>query len=212
MRQITFAEFIAGAAISTEQLKVLRRRGQIACAFGRREAFQSLGFVALDCVATVLADRLATVFERTQAALLTRLHFDIWARVVAAAETDPAAPAFFAVAEFVDRKGRRTHVALGTRTDDPAAIKRDVDRATGLSTIHTVAVDVGGVIADVRANASAAGYDFAAPFLPPPGEKLDEILAPYAAERDRAISIAVKARRAGIKARELVEATGAAVQ
>jgi hypothetical protein len=50
MRFITFQEFLAAADWDTEKLKLLRKRGLIALAFGRRDAYATLPNVELDAV------------------------------------------------------------------------------------------------------------------------------------------------------------------
>jgi hypothetical protein len=206
MHAISFEEFLAGSALGMEQLKLLRRRDQTACAFGRREVYKSIGFVELDCVATLLANALASSFDRTFAAQLVRVHCDQWLPCVARAEAGK--PAFFTIVESFNKTGKRQHVACGTETDDPYKIAADVGHATGVPVRRTVAVNVAGILADVRANAKRAGLNWSEAFAPPEGDpRLDEIMRPYVEERDKAIDIAVKARRAGIKARALVEAS-----
>jgi hypothetical protein len=207
MRSITFDEYLAASGLDVQKLKLLRRRDQIAGAFGRRECWKGLGFIELDCVAPMLVDALASVFVKEFAAQLVRVHADQWSIAVAKADAEPEAPVFFTIVEFLNPGGKRHHVACLTTTDDPYQIVTDASKATGQPAVRSVAVNIRGVLEDVRRNARRAKIDFKAPFLPAPGPELDALLAPYVEERDKAIDIAVKARRAGIKARALVEAS-----
>jgi hypothetical protein len=219
MRPITFSEFLAAAGLTIEKIKVLRQRDQIALAFGRSDAYQSLGYVELDAVGARLAELLTEKLDRNIAAHIVRDQWGVWSRVVAQAEATKAGPSKFVdfmVVECEDPQGKRQPMTLGTMTEDLRAIRADIEKRTGLIARSYVAVEMMTTVEDVRRNAKRAGYDWSAPFLPPPGSpKLEEILKPYDENMpDRAIVVTTKAqkdeaeraRRAGIMARALIEA------
>jgi hypothetical protein len=211
MRPITFPEFLAATDLNNERIKVLRQRDQIALAFGRSEAYQSLGYIELDAVAHGLAEVLADKLDRTLAANIVRDLWGVWTRIAAQAETRPA---FLFVIEYEDKKGRRDYMVLGKHTDSVLEA-RAVVMKLGLTPKNYFIVDMPDLLATVRRLADQAGYDFKAPFLPPFGSaKLEEVLEPFK-ETDRAVVVttdkakqerAEQARRAGIMARATIEA------
>jgi hypothetical protein len=196
MRAITYEQFLAGAGLNLQRVKMLRRHDYAACAFGRREILKGLGYIELDCVAPLLVDALYSVFPMKFAAELVRVHADTWTMAVAAAEhTDD--PVFFTIVEFMTPEGQRTHTSRITDIDDPYQIVVAATKEAGMPAVRSVAVNMKGILADVRKNARKARVDLSTPFLPHPDDpRLAEILAPYVEERDKA----------GILARALVEA------
>src|SRR5215831_9895646 len=104
MRVITFAEFLTATDWDIEKLKMLRKRDLIALAFGRRDAYATLGYIELDAVGACLAEDLAESYDRKFAAQLVRVHADEWTRVVARAEASKSA-VFFMIIEFEPKGG-----------------------------------------------------------------------------------------------------------
>jgi hypothetical protein len=218
MRSISFEAFVAGAGLTMDRLNIMRQRDQLAGAFARNAAYKSIGYIELDAVGQALVDVFGTLVGKTRAARWVRIHFDTWAKAVAIAEHRPRQGAFFTIVEQQDRYGRPGHFACGTNTDDPAVIKQMADRLTGLWTFRTHAIDMRGIIADVRARARKAGFDLSDAFIHAPDDpELAKLLAPFTAVRDEAARIveeggkADKAaedrlRRAGIIARAFFEA------
>jgi hypothetical protein len=219
MRPISFPEFLAATGLTIEKIKVLRQRDHIALAFGRSDAYQSLGYIELDAVAARLAELLTAKLDRTIAAHIVRDQWGIWSRVVAQAEATKPGPGRFVdfmVLQCEDPQGKKQKVTLGTTSDDLHKIGADIRKKTGLTPRSYVAVEMMATIEDVRRNAKRAGYDFGARFLPPFGSpKLEEILKPYDESMpDRAIVVtaeaqeheAERARRAGVMGRALIEA------
>jgi hypothetical protein len=221
MRIITFSELLAVMGLDVHRLKVLRQREQIALSFGRSDAYNALNYLPLDAVAHRLADVLAEKLPRPLAAEIVRDQWGIWSRVVAVAEAAPAGmPVLFYVVEYEDQKKRRGHMTLGSTLDsrDDGNLLRlaaDIQKRTGVIARSYVAVEMGSILADVRAAASKARVDFSASFLPPLGsEQLAEVLKPYDdSAPDRAVVITPKdkaeasdaAKRAGIMGRAIVE-------
>jgi hypothetical protein len=214
VRIIKFNEFMAAAGLTSQLLKTLRRRDQLALAFGRRDVYASLNYIELDAVAVGLVDDLSASFDRTFAAQLIRTHCDVWAHVIAQSESTKG-PHFFAVVEF-ERRGQVSHLVAGASTGDPQQIMFNVSaqpQAAGYEPLRTIAVNVTHVTKRVRANARRGGFDFSNRFLPPPGDpRFSEIFEPYKEARDRAVAT-VKARNheelarsAGVMARAVVEA------
>jgi hypothetical protein len=218
MRAISYEAWRAAADVTEQGLVSLRRRDQIACAWGRNAAYLPLGYFEIDAVAMALVQVLGHLLEKTRAARLVRREFDIWAQVVANAEYSRA-PAFFTFVELLDKRGQELSIACGTTTDDPQLIKKMADKMTGAMTRRTHAINMHGVITDVRANAKRAGYLLNDPFLPPPGSnELAELLAPFKTVRDEIArltrqgvklgdaKVEEKIRRAGLLSRALAEA------
>jgi hypothetical protein len=219
MRGISYQEFMETTGYDSQRLRGFRRRGQAACAFGRGEIYESSGYIELDCVAARLADVLAEKLDRTLAAEIVRDQWGVWSRVVAVAEASRE-QVFFYVVEYENKNGKRWHMSVGSMLDSRSdvnlrAIAADLYKRAGVVAKNYVVVEMQSILADVRAAAKAAGYDFSAAFLPPHGSaELDEVLKPFGDDTpDRAIvvsnktkeDVAERARRAGTLARAVVE-------
>jgi hypothetical protein len=225
MRIISFAEWLAGAGLTNPRLKVLRQRNQVALAFGRREAYATLDYTEIDAVAALLADDLTLNFDRDVAARLVRLYCAEWAGSVSHADAS-GRPVYFSIIEYTPvgkPNGSRSHL-VGAAHDgnaDQLVLTAGLKPETrGMEPRRVIYVNMTTIIARVRGNARRAGYNFSAPFLPPPDDRLlDEILAPYTQARDEALAEYAKKqqqkspgerddrpRRAGIVARALLEA------
>jgi hypothetical protein len=190
VRILRLDEFLALAGLTKQQVKTLRRRDQLALAFGRRDAYSTLNYIELDAVAVLLVEELARSFDKTVAAQIVKLHADIWGFGVAESETSKSV--FFIVAEFVDSVGRRTHLAGCSRTADAEQIRKGFAKqpyAAGHEFARAVVVPLSRLLERVRINAKQAGIDVSGPFLPPPGDhRFKEIFAPYVKARDLAVA------------------------
>jgi hypothetical protein len=220
MRTIDYAELLAVTGLTVERLTVLRQRDQVALAFGRGDAYASLGYLALDAVAVRLVDVLSEKIERTMAAQVVRDQWGVWSRVAAVAEdAPPAIPVLFYVIEFEKRNGRRGHLTCGStldsrQDDNLRKIAADLYKRTGVTARSYVVVEMHTVLDDVRRAAERAGRDFSDRFLPPIGSPaLDEVLKPYDdAMPDRAVivgkpnKVTERAKHAGVLARATMEA------
>ncbi len=221
MRIIDFQVFMAAAGWDLQALRTLRRRGQVALAFGRSDVYASLSYIELDAVAACLADDLAQSFDRTFAAQLVRVHCDEWAASVARAETSPT-PTFFAVIEYepVGRaKGKRSHLVCSASTPDAQQIALAASltpQAASYEVVRVVIANISRIVARVRENAKRAGFDLSDPFLPPPDSpQFKAIFKSYSEIRDHAVASVMAnrkdkadlARRAGLLARATVEAS-----
>ena len=220
MRRVGFEEYKAASGISDELIKRLRKRTQLALAFGRGEAYQSLGYIELDAVATVLTTFLnARGIDRKTAAQIVRIHWPIWTRAVAMVEAGyrkkDAPPIFFAVIEFINGDGKPAHVAAaGTIAEADAIAAEALKIAKGARPIGSMAVSVTDVLFTVRQNAAKANFDWLDKFVWPLGDpRLEKICQ----DGKEALARAVRevrsqrgkedlSRRAGIMARALMEA------
>ena len=214
MRILPFDEFMKASGLTPQLVKTLRRRGQIALAWGRSDIYTSLLYFEVDVLGHELNQALASpgAFKRDFAANIVRLHFDQWGGAAAHAHVSTT-PVYFNVAEMVrpaDPKTRH-HLTGAMTTDEPIAIKRAVEaqpQARGFVVVRTMGVNMTGLIADVRAKAKAAGLDFSDPFLPPPDHPAyAEIFGPYVKARDEAIEVAKSMTPRGRE--KLAEKTGA---
>ena len=206
---------------------MLRQRDQLATAFGRNVAYASLGYTELDAVAVQLAEVLTEKLDRALVGKIVRDQWGVWTRVVAVAEAKPSEPVFLYVIEFESKKGERGIVTVGSMLDSGKEsnlreIAMDLQKRAGIVAKHFVAVEMQQLLAEVRSNAKAAGFDFSDKFLPPYGDPwLEEILKPFddPDTPDQAIPVTAKAkereaeraRRAGILSRATVEAAVPAI-
>jgi len=219
MHSLTLANVLAASGTDINNLKIQRHRGQVALAFGRSDAYASLGYVGLDAVAARLATVLTqTMQQRTLASRIVRDQWGVWCRVVAMAEAaPPAVPCLFYVIEVEHPNGRKGHVSVASCLDSRdegnlRAIAADLRERTGAVARTFVAVEMHTILDDVRRNAERAGFDLSGAFLPPFGDaRLDEVLQPYDdAMPDRAVVVFdgrenVPLRAAGVAAREAME-------
>jgi hypothetical protein len=86
--RLTLDELLTITDTSEDALKSMRRRGQIALAFGRSDAFRSLWYLPVDAVAMLLTMALAKVYGAGIAAQMVRMFGGAWLTVVAQAEAD----------------------------------------------------------------------------------------------------------------------------
>jgi hypothetical protein len=192
MRVITYKDLLAATGLNNDHLKVLRQRRQIALAWGRSDAYAPFLYFEIDVFAHALTNALASIFTRSFAASIVRVHFDVWGGLVA--RTDATGEqVYFGVVEVV-RPGKpvpRSHFTLGANTDDPRALANRVmatPQAHGYIPVRAVGANITGLLAEVRANAAKAGLDFSDPFLPAPDHPAyAELFGPYTKARDQAI-------------------------
>jgi hypothetical protein len=167
-----------------EMIKSMRRRGQLALAFGGRDASARSWFLPIDAVALLLSAALAEVYGATMAAQLVRVFGDVVLNVVAEADDNPAIDALFAVTDFVAPDGRRAHLACGAREGDAVtAIAAQVARspaAAGFVTERITMINVSHLIRTVRINAARIGVDLVAPFMPAPASaEFQHLMEPF---------------------------------
>lgn len=193
-------EILAMTDTTLPMLKALRRRNQLALAFGQRVAYESMSYLDVDAVAMLINDTLALSFDRPTAAMLTRIHFNIWGRAVALAEEKRDQPALFCIVELEDDNGVLHHLCAATRTTDQEEIARQVEmspQALGLDARRIVTVNVQRLIRFIREKGARYGIDLDRSFLPPPGSPAyEELFA--AADQELAEAIA-KARTRKVK-------------
>jgi hypothetical protein len=224
MRRLTLAELLKVTATPPEALKSLRRRDQIALAFGRREAYDSLSYIELDAVGLLLTDAIGRAYNNlTTAAQLLRIYGDVWAGVVGEAEADLRHDKSFCIVDLADADEPRplehikAHYACGANESDPDKIAKFVERYSptpGLVAVRVNCVNVSHLIRFIRKTAAKHGIDLLGAFMPPPSDpRFKEFVQPYEDLRDKAI-FEVRARKArealarevGERARRLMEA------
>jgi hypothetical protein len=203
---LTLNQMLKCSDIERYHLTNMRERNQIALAFGRHVAADSLDYLPVDCLVLTVSNTLAQSYSRKLSAQFCLVHFDILAGVLAVAESNPKKPAYFSVIDYRVR-GQRAHIACGTSTDDPELIAFELARTPLTARAHAdriTSVNVSMLRADIIKNATKHGLDLSAPWLPPlHSPELAELLQPYVERRDNAIANAVAA---GAKARKLLDA------
>src|SRR5690348_9908440 len=90
MPRLTLQQVLTLTGTSFQKFQTLRRRDQIAMAFGRRTAAASLSYIPLDCVGMLLVAALGEAYggKLTFPAQLVRVHGDVWFRAVAISEAE----------------------------------------------------------------------------------------------------------------------------
>jgi hypothetical protein len=183
MRQLSQAELLA-TALDMESLKTLRRRDQLALAFGRRHCYESLSYVELDAAAIMLADILTKTYGRDIAAQIVRVHCDKWAEAVALFEVDYSTPGVFVVADFKTRDGQDGHLTVATNTTDIEAIAKALKShpaAFGHNLHRITMVDMAPLIRFVQETGAGHDIDLTARWVPEYGSpEFAELFASYA--------------------------------
>lgn len=198
--RLTLPELLSITETSNQALKSLRRRDQIALAFGQRHAYESLSYLPLDAVGMLLTGTLAKSYGHTEAAQLVRVYGDIWAQVVAEAEADFKTDASFCVVDFErESDGKKATMAAGAREATPeriAATVANTPEAQGFVAVRINCVNISHLIRAIRISAAKHDIDLIRPFMPPPGsEEFQKLFAPYVELRDKAIAVTAKERK-----------------
>jgi hypothetical protein len=211
MRRLSQAELLTATALDKESLKTLRRRDQVALAFARRHCYESLGYVALDAAAIMLADTLTKTYGRDTAAQIVRVHCDKWAEAIALYEIDSLTDGVFAVGDFEIGNGQDGHLAVATNTKDMEVIAQALKShpaAFGHNLYRITTVDMAPLIQFVQNTGEAHDIRLYESWAPPHGSReFAELFASYADERDAAIEkiSAKRMEKVGDKARAIFE-------
>jgi hypothetical protein len=190
MRRLSQAELLTATAYDRNLLKQHRHRDQLALAFGRRHCYVSLGYVALDAAAIMLADTLAKNYSRDVAAQIVRAHCDQWATAVALYEVDYQT-GVFVVADFENSKGQDGHLTVATNTKDIEAVAhalKNSPAAFGHSLHRITTIDMAPLIRAVQKIGAGHGINLLDRWVPKHGSpEFAALFAPYADARDNAI-------------------------
>lgn len=234
--RLTLAQLLTLSDTSAEGLKGLRRRDQLALAFGQRFAYQSLTFFPIDAVGMRLAAGLGNYLGLLKAAQVVRLWSDDWLRVVAEVEHSGVLVEW-CVVELVDALGKKAtwtstarspdgtsapnfaevkgRIAQFSETSEFAKMCAAAGLGPGARPQALLCVPVKPILATIRQRAAKEGLDLSGPFMPAPGPALDVLLKPYVEARDRAVrevaSLTKRGReklaeQAGQASRQLAEA------
>jgi hypothetical protein len=213
--RLTLRQLLDISGTTDPMLKALRLRHQLSLAFGQSQAFESLSYVPLDCVALLLNATLAKSYARNFAASLTRVWWPEWTEVAAYAEADPDKPANFHVVDFTIPGGKAGHMVAGSQGDVDVVRMLSFRAPKGAQPERETKVNLIPLIRFVRDNAARHGVDLLMPFVPPAGDpRLADLIAPWREARERTVDMlkAIRrsdeegAARAGKLARSALEA------
>ncbi|MFL5239886.1 MAG: hypothetical protein ACJ8EL_20275 [Rhizomicrobium sp.] len=204
--RITLDELLTVTDISEDALKSMRRRGQIALAFSRNDAYRSLWYLPVDAVAMLLTMTLAKVYGASIAAQIVRMFGDVWLTVVAQAESDVSVDALFAVSDLIrEADGRRAHLARGARDAIPEAIAAELARSPegkGYVAERINLVNVSHIIRRIRVTAARHGIDLTSPLmLAPASEEFQELMQRYARQENGIVEARARRKREAIARR-----------
>jgi hypothetical protein len=161
-------EFLKVFGITSSNLDQLRARNQLAFAFGRDGPAAPGYYRPLDFVGYAITGRVEPISGRQMAARIVREHWDVWLDAVRLAEWGASgATGGNVVAFFVGRRRIPTeayYVTSGTFM----AIAQDIAVLPEGLPSPVAPIGIEALLAELRANASAAGIDLSAPFFPPP--------------------------------------------
>jgi hypothetical protein len=210
MRRLSQAELMKATALDRNVLKQHQHRDQVALAFARRHCYASLGYVALDAAAIMLADTLTKTYGRDVAAQIVRVHCDKWAEAIALFEVDYSTPGVFAIGDFEIGNGQDGHLTVATNTKDIEAIAKALKghpAAFGHNLHRITMVDMAPLIRFVQKTGAAHDINLLDRWAPPRGSEFAELFASYADERDAAIEkiSAKRMEKLGEKARAKFE-------
>jgi len=170
--RITAREVLQLSDIGDEALKSMRRRDQIAIAFGGHDIVAAKMYLPVDGVALMISSALSETYGASTAAALTRASADkVLIAVAQAGVSNATVP--LAIIDLVRGDGRRAYVASAAAVEPSAADGYVLERVTSINVSH--------IIDQVRARAARIDLDLSAPFLPAPDSvEFAEIMAPYA--------------------------------
>jgi hypothetical protein len=206
MPRLTLQQVLTLTDTSFQKFQTLRRRDQIAMAFGRRLAAASLSYIPLDCVGMLLVATLGEAYggKLTFPAQLVRVHGDVWFRAVAYSEAEARSggtrDAYFCVIDLErESDGKAGHEVMGYLAADPDATVYEPIRdplPPGWVRRRINCVSVSLLIRRVRKAAYNKGkaaeeqINLDAPFLPTPGsDEYKKLLAcDYFKGRDQVLT------------------------
>ncbi|MBR0900976.1 hypothetical protein JQ616_38975 [Bradyrhizobium tropiciagri] len=181
MQRLTLSELLHVTNTGEEALKSMRRRGQIALAFGLRDAFASSWYLPVDAVSMLVTSALAKVYGVSNAAVLVRISGDVLLQIVAGAEADTDTDAMLCVMDLVrERDGVRAYFVSCAAVD---AFLPELPRSCETHDFvpeRLIMINVSQVIRALRVSALRIGVDLTAPFLPPPDSlEFQKLMASY---------------------------------
>jgi hypothetical protein len=196
MRIITWKQAIAAAGKSQQWFQSVRRRKQIALAWGLSEDMPRGVYCDVDAAALRLTDDLAVGVGPTQAARIMRGHAHAWMQAVALADSETS-PVFLLYIEY--DWGRQYNLTATTldRIDDIAK-----SRDKRFIPTRMVWLNVTATLQNIRINAALIGLDLSDRFLPPLDDVLyDELVRKKSVARERALALVREHHLAGSKRR-----------
>jgi hypothetical protein len=161
--RLTPRELLSITDIGAEGLKSMRRRDNIAIAFGGDDVVASKMYTPIDAVALLLSSTLARTYGAGTAASLVRAFANVLLVVVAEAEASTVETPI-SVVEFRDDDDRRAFLVCGGDAMGELA-KSPATQGYRLEAITTV--NISGIIAKVRTSAARLGLNLGAAFVPP---------------------------------------------
>lgn len=191
MQTFKLLTFLACCGFSNGTYRQLSFANHVALAFGVPVPSADGVYLPLDALAMRLMGELSLVIGRDAATAIILTHFDIWADAAGRAEFDDRYMYLIvAVADAGLGKAGDYIVTSGTQEE----VHKDFE---GIPIIKAVSCSVTGIIADIRARASAQGVDLDAPFfLAPDHPDYAKMLAEHKHQRQ----MALKRHRGGKKA------------
>jgi hypothetical protein len=205
MSQLTLKQLLTVIDMSPEALKSLRRRNQIALAFGLRHAWDGMTFLPIDAVAMLVRGSLTPIYAPTMAAEFVRSYADILISTIAEAEQHrDDAYGYFSIID-IERvaDGQKSTLALGSlglvSPDHVRDLMAKTPGTDGFIAMNIHDVNVSLLIKAIRNNAARHGIDLTAAFMYAPGSpEYQKLMSPFvearAHDRDQAIVTTAKAR------------------
>jgi hypothetical protein len=176
MPLLTLPQVLTLTGTSFEKFKSLRRREQIALAFGRRHAAASLSYIPADCVGLLLVATLGEAYgdKLTFPAQLVRVYGDTWLECVARSEgergsANPRDVNFCVIDLKRESDGKTGHLVAGSMAMAPEQTAFNVSPPEGWVQTRINCVNVSVLIRRIRRAAVEEQIDLDAPFMPPPG-------------------------------------------
>lgn len=183
MPLLSLQQVLALTGTPFPKFQTLRRRDQIAMAFGRRLAAASLSYIPADCVGMLLVATLGEAYgdKLTFPAQLVRVYGDMWLECVARAEAPGSnhPDVHFCVIDLErESDGKTGHMVAGSTAMAPEQTAFTVGQPQGWVQTRINSVNVSVLIRRIRRAAVKEQIDLDAPFMPPVGtgefEKLME--------------------------------------
>jgi hypothetical protein len=176
MPLLSLQQVLALTGTPFPKFQTLRRRDQIAMAFGRRLAATSLSYIPADCVGMLLVATLGEAYgdKLTFPAQLVRVYGDKWLECVARSEAERGSAnprdVNFSVIDLERESDRKTgHMVAGSMGMAPEQTAFNVTQPEGWVQTRINSVNVSVLIRRIRRAAVKEQIDLEAPFMPPVG-------------------------------------------
>ena len=194
MRAIGINDYLAICDVKRGSYDARQTLKEIGLAFGLARRLAGGVMLDLDCICHFISEALTPVLSRKYAAAIVRAYSDEILKAVGLADANPAEVMFLAGVEFGPGYGqitrehdRKMRFGATTLTDFAASFAKSPEANDVTRVTH---INVTEILRNVRARAAKRGFDWTAPFFPPPSDPMAaKLIATAKKERESALRL-----------------------